>query len=47
MLGQYNGLQNNLSHRFNYSTQTGFALGSSGEPKGHAGMSSAVAGWTD
>jgi hypothetical protein len=46
MLGQYNGLQNNLSHRWNYSTQTGFQLGSSGEPKGHAGMSSAVAAWT-
>lgn len=47
MLGMYNGLQNNLSHRWNYSTQTGFSLGSSGEPKGHAGMSSAVCAWTD
>jgi hypothetical protein len=47
MIGMYNGLQNNISHRFNYSTESGFRLGSSGEPKGHAGMSSAVCGWVD
>ena len=47
MLGMYNGLQNNLSARWNYSTQTGFQGGASMEPKGKAGMSSAVCAWTD
>jgi len=47
MLGQYNGLQNNLSHRWNYNTDSGFQLGASGEPKGKAGMSSAVCGWNN
>ena len=47
MLGQYNGLQNNISARFNYSTETSFVGGSSMEPKGKAGMSSAVVSWVD
>ena len=47
MLGMYNGLQNNLSARFNYQTETSFQGASSMEPKGKAGMSSAVCGWTD
>ena len=47
MLGQYNGLQNNLSWRFNYATESGFQGGSSMEPKGKAGSSSAVCAWRD
>jgi hypothetical protein len=47
MLGMYNGAQNNISWRFNYSTESGFQGGASMEPKGKAGMSSAVCGWTD
>ena len=41
--GQYDGLQNNKSFVWYYGTNTGTTLGSAGEPKGHAGMSSGVA----
>jgi len=47
MLGMFNGLQNNVSWRFNYGTEEGFQGGSTMEPKGHAGMSSAYCGWRD
>lgn len=47
MLGMYNGLQNNISWRFNYSSETGYTGGASLEPKGKAGMSSAVMAWRD
>ena len=47
MLGMYNGLQNNISWRFNYASETGFTGGASMEPKGNAGMSSAVCAWRD
>ena len=47
MLGMYNGLQNNISARFNYSSETSVTGGSSMEPKGKAGMSSAVVSWVD
>ena len=45
MLGQYNGLQNNLSWRFNYATEQGFQGGASMEPKGKAGASSGTCAW--
>lgn len=47
MLGMYNGLQNNISWRFNYASETGFTGGASMEPKGKPGMSSAVCAWRD
>ena len=47
MLGMYNGLQNNISWRFNYATESGFQAGSTLEPKGHAGMSSATNHWRE
>jgi hypothetical protein len=47
MLGMYNGLQNNISWRFNYGPESGFQGGSSMEPKGHAGSSSGVGFWRD
>lgn len=47
MLGMYNGLQNNISWRFNYATESGFQGGSTLEPKGHDGMSSGLCGWRD
>ena len=47
MLGMYNGLQNNISWRFNYSSETGYTGGASLEPKGKPGMSSAVCAWRD
>ena len=47
MLGMYNGLQNNIAWRFNYSTETGFQGGTSMEPKGKDGASSGVCSWTD
>jgi len=47
MLGMYNGLQNNISWRFNYSSETGYTGGASLEPKGKGGMSSAVCAWRD
>lgn len=47
MLGQYNGLQNNISWRFNYHTESGFLGGTTMEPKGHAGSSSGVCFWRD
>jgi hypothetical protein len=36
MLGMYNGAQLNSSWRFNYSTDSGFQLGASGQPSGTA-----------
>ena len=47
MLGMYNGLQNNISWRFNYASETGYTGGASLEPKGKPGMSSAVCAWRD
>jgi hypothetical protein len=47
MIGMYNGLQNNISWRWNYANESGFQGGSSMEPKGHAGMSSGACGWRD
>ena len=47
MLGMYNGLQNNISWRFNYASETGYTGGASLEPKGKGGMSSAVCAWRD
>ncbi len=47
MLGMYNGLQNNISWRFNYASETGTTGGASLEPKGKGGMSSAVCAWRD
>ena len=47
MLGMYNGLQNNISWRFNYASETGVTGGASMEPKGKPGMSSAVCAWRD
>jgi hypothetical protein len=47
MLGMYNGLQNNVSWRFNYASESGYTGGSSLEPKGKGGMSSAVCAWRD
>ena len=45
MLGMFNGLQNNISWRFNYATETGFQGGASMQPKGKPGASSGVCGW--
>jgi len=45
MLGMFNGLQNNISWRFNYATESGFQGGSSMEPKGKAGSSSGACAW--
>jgi hypothetical protein len=47
MLGMYNGLQNNISWRFNYASETGSVGSASLEPKGKGGMSSAVCAWRD
>jgi len=47
MLGQYNGLQNNISWRFNYGSESGFQGGSSMQPKGQAGQSSATCNWRE
>lgn len=47
MLGNYDGGQNNGSFRITYSTDAGANLGSSGEPKGKGGCSSAHMGWRD
>ncbi len=47
MLGMYNGLQNNISWRFNYASETGVTGSASLEPKGKGGMSSAVCAWRD
>jgi hypothetical protein len=47
MIGMYNGLQNNISWRFNYATESGFQAGSTLEPKGNAGMSSATNHWRE
>ena len=41
-LGQYNGQQNNYSTKHNYLTDAITVMGSSTQPKGHAGLSSAV-----
>jgi hypothetical protein len=40
-LGNYNGAQNNNSHKFIHSTDSIITMGSSTQPKGHDGMSSA------
>jgi hypothetical protein len=45
MLGMYNGLQNNISWKFTYATETGFQGGASMEPKGKGGSSSGVMAW--
>lgn len=47
MLGMYNGLQNNISWRWNYSTESGFQGGASMEPKGKEGASSGICSWID
>lgn len=47
MLGQYNGLQNNLSAKFVYATEVQTAGGSSMQPSGIPGTSSGVCGWRD
>jgi hypothetical protein len=39
-LGQYNGVQNNVTSKFMYLTDTCTAMGSDTQPKGHDGMSS-------
>jgi hypothetical protein len=41
-LGQYDGQQNNKSHKMTYSNDTVTVLGAAGRPKGHYGMSSAA-----
>jgi hypothetical protein len=45
MIGQYNGLQNNISWKFNYASEQGFQGGASMEPKGKAGASSGTCAW--
>jgi hypothetical protein len=45
MLGMYNNLQNNISWKFTYATETGFQGGASMEPKGKGGSSSGVMAW--
>ena len=45
MLGMFNGLQNNISWKFNYATESGFQGGASMEPKGKAGASSGACAW--
>ena len=46
-LGEYDGLQNNNSFRWNFYTETGPVGGASMQPKGHAGSSSGSCGWRD
>lgn len=47
-IGLYNGSgQVNVSFRFNYATEAGYTGGTSMEPKGHAGASSAHSFWRD
>lgn len=43
-LGQYNGVQNNLTYKQNYFTDSITAMGSDTQPKGHDGASSAGSG---
>jgi len=48
MIGTYNGSgQVNVSSKFYYASESGVTGGTSMEPKGHAGASSAVCGWRD
>ena len=47
MLGQYNGLQNNLSAKFVYATEVQTAGGSSMQPSGIPGTSSGICTWRD
>jgi hypothetical protein len=47
MLGQYNGLQNNLAAKFVYATEVQTAGGSSMQPSGIPGTSSGFGGWRD
>lgn len=44
-LGQYNGLQNNISFKFTYATEVGASGSATMEPKGKNGLSSAVTAW--
>jgi hypothetical protein len=41
-LGNYNGVQNNNTHKFVHATDSITTMGSDTQPKGHAGMSSAA-----
>jgi len=45
MLGEYNGLQNNGSHKWYYASSTGQADPSGTAPTAHAGQSSGHCGW--
>lgn len=47
MLGMYNGAQNNVSWKFWYASESGASVGATTEPKGQAGMSSAICFWRD
>jgi len=47
MLGQYNGLQNNLSAKFVYATEVQTTGASSMQPSGIPGTSSGIGGWRD
>lgn len=48
MIGTYNGSgQVNVSSKFYYASESGVTGGSTMEPKGHAGASSATCGWRD
>jgi hypothetical protein len=48
MIGTYNGSgQVNVSSKFSYASESGVTGGTSMEPKGHAGASSATCGWRD
>ena len=48
MIGTYNGSgQVNVSSKFYYASESGVTGGTSMEPKGHAGASSATCGWRD
>lgn len=46
-LGEYNGLQNNNSFRWNFYTETGPVGSASMQPKGKGGSSSGSCGWRD
>ena len=45
MMGEYNGLQNNGSHKWYYASSTGVADPSGTAPTAHAGQSSGHCGW--
>jgi hypothetical protein len=44
-LGQYDGAQNNRGHKFFYTTDTGYELGSGSVRTGVPGGSSGSCGW--